>query len=131
MRRPPEAQAVYQAVDIADFFPDHSFDFGWILHPFQIASRPWFGHSLLAFHGIRLTPLGFLLLSQWSASGTTDERWAEWVSSFEQNLTGFVNGQPHHRLQPSQCGRRQQDERVRVQPNELRIRPNRPSEVPF
>ena len=65
----------------------------------------------------------------WTSSEDTNRQWAEWASSFESSLNGFVQHQPGQVLQPAQKGRLQKTKPQKRPMTASVLKPSRPSEV--
>eukprot|EP00435_Cladocopium_sp_Y103_P044883 s401_g12.t1 len=125
----PEAIALCQSVDIADVFSEHSTVTIGLHIPVSVpACLVWTRPSPIPWDAVD-SAWTSTSPPTWTTSIHADQQWADWASSFEQSLTGFVPTQPGHQLHGHQRGRLQQFTPSLRAPAASVPRPSRPSEV--
>eukprot|EP00435_Cladocopium_sp_Y103_P068115 s675_g31.t1 len=125
----PEAAALCRWADVADIFAEHStMTVGLEISHRLPAVLTWPRPSKIPGTSVDPAWSGTVVPPAWLESDDVDAKWAQWASSFERSLSGFVHGQPQCHLQTQQCGRLQRTQPMRQKPP-LRIKPSRPSEV--
>ena len=126
----PEAIAHCRWVDVSDHFAEHATVSAGLAFPkLSPCSLVWPRPSKIDYCQVSPTWQTTALPPVWDTSGTVDEQWAQWASSFETSLNGHMRHQPDARLQRNQLGRLQRTKPVWRQPPVHHVKPSRPSEV--
>ena len=126
----PEAQALCKQVEIADVFADHSTIAVGLWIPCAVPRLlVWNRPSKIPWEHVDSSWTSAATPPSWNSTSTSNEQWAEWASSFESSLDGFLPHQPATSLTSHQRGRLQQHSPQVQSLNRVAVKPSRPSEV--
>eukprot|EP00435_Cladocopium_sp_Y103_P057066 s239_g19.t1 len=126
----PEAIAMCEYVDIAEVFAEHATVTVGLNIPSSLpATLTWSRPSRVPWTSVDSSWISSTSAPSWSSSSDADAAWAEWASTWETSLDGFIPHQPHRQLLPQQRGRLQQTQPKLRANAAMVLKPSRPSEV--
>ena len=126
----PEAVALCRFVDVADVFAEHATVTVGLHIPSSVPpSLAWPRPSRIPWPEVDPQWYEVAWSPSWTSEGDVNAVWAEWASSFETSLDGFVQHQPAQKLTRGQRGRLSKSKPSPMPSTATILRPSRPSEV--